>query len=339
MIITISLNRMSKKHDVVGIGSPLLDIIVNVGEDVLKALGFEKGGMNLISKEDSDRILKCIKDHKKDLEGGGSVANTIAGTSLLGNKTALIGVLGDDEFGDIFESQARDNGTSSLLHRHDDHATGHSVIFITPDGERTMATHLGAAAAIENHHISKDEIANGKVLHIEAYQLEDPSVREVILGAVRAAKQNGLKVSLDLSDPWLIERTGDLFKEVVDRYVDIVFANEEEAKKFTGLDCEGAVHEIASMCDTAVVKLGERGSIIKSSGMLHRIDPHVVEEVNTNGAGDMYAAGILHGIVNGLNFDESGRIASHLAALVVASPGARMDKRHHEDMSHYKVKR
>ncbi|MDH4329949.1 MAG: adenosine kinase [Candidatus Moranbacteria bacterium] len=328
---------MNKKHDVVGIGSPLLDIIVNVEEKVLRALGFEKGGMNLITKEDSDRILEYIKNHKKDIVSGGSAANTIAGTSLLGNKTALIGVLGDDEHGEIYEAQVCKDGICGALHKHDDHATGHAITFITPDGERTFATHLGAAAAIRDEHILEDDIKSGKVLHVEAYQLEDPLTREAMFRAIEIARENGAKISLDLSDPGLIERTGDLFKEVVDRHVDIVFANEDEAKKFTGLDSEGAVHEIASMCDMAIVKLGKKGSIIKSNGMLHRIDPYVIEEVNTNGAGDMYAAGILHGIVNGINMDETGKIASHLAALVVASPGARMDEKYHGEIEKYKI--
>jgi sugar/nucleoside kinase (ribokinase family) len=329
---------MNRKHDVVGIGSPLLDVIVNVEEKVLHALGFEKGGMNLVTKEESDRILEYIKDHKKDVASGGSVANTVSGASLLGNKAALIGVIGDDEHGDIYESHIQEAGVKNHLFRHDEHATGHAIALITPDGERTFATHLGAASQIRDEHVFDEDVKGSKVLHIEAYQLEDPATREAMFLAMKAAKKSGVKVSLDLSDPWLIDRAKDVFVEVVDRFADVVFANEEEAKKFSGLDEESAVHHIATMCDTAVVKLGEKGSIIKSNGRLYRVDPHGVDVINSNGAGDMYAAGILHGIVNDLSMDEAGRVASHVAALVVASPGARMDKRHHEEIEKYRTR-
>ncbi|MFC1622808.1 adenosine kinase [Patescibacteria group bacterium] len=329
---------MTKKHDVVGIGSPLLDIIVNVDEEVLQELGLEKGEMKLTSKEESEKILEHIREHEKDVISGGSVANTISGTSLVGNKSILLGIIGDDEHGEIYEKQTRDDGVYSMLHRHGDDATGHAVIFVTPDGERTMATHLGAAASMRDHHILDDEIKKGKFLHIEAYQLEDPLTREAMFQAMDTAKNNGIKVGLDLSDPWLIDRTGDLFKDVVDKYADVVFANEDEAVKFTGLNEIDAVHSIADMCDTAVVKLGKKGSLIKSDGKLYKINPHSIEVVNTNGAGDMYAAGVIHGIVNDLCLHETGKIASHMAALVVASPGARMDKMHHGEIEKYRIK-
>lgn len=329
---------MDKQYDVVGIGSPLLDIIVNADDETLKALDLEKGSMQLVSKEESERVLEYIKEHQKDIVSGGSVANTISGTSLVGNRAVLVGVIGDDEHGDVYEEQTKNDGVLSMLHRHNNHATGHAITFITPDGERTFATHLGAAAEIRSHHILDDEIKKGKSLHIEAYQLENPLTREAMIEAMKSAQANGVKVSLDLSDPWLIERTGDLFRDVVDKYVDVVFANEDEAMKFSGLSEREAVHLIADMCETAVVKLGRKGSLIKSGGRLYEIDPHSIDVVNTNGAGDMYAAGVIHGIVNGLDFEETGKIASHLAALVVASPGARMDRRHYKDIEKYRIR-
>ena len=332
-------NKMTKKYDVVGIGSPLLDIIVNIDDDVLRELGLGKGEMSLTSKEESEKILEYIKEHEKDVISGGSVANTISGTSLVGNKSVLLGVIGDDDHGEIYERQTQDEGVHSILHRHDDESTGHAITFITKDGERTFATHLGAAAEIRNHHIMDDEIKKGKFLHIEAYQLENPLTREAMFVAMDAAKNNGVKVGLDLSDPWLIDRTGNLFKEVVEKYADVVFANEDEATKFTGLDEMDAVHSIADMCETAVVKLGKKGSLIKSDGKLYKINPHSIELVNTNGAGDMYAAGVIHGIVNDLDLHETGKIASHLAALVVASSGARMDRKYYGEIERYRINR
>jgi sugar/nucleoside kinase (ribokinase family) len=331
-----SQTNNSEGYDVLAIGSPLLDVIIYIDDEHLKKLNFRKGSMNLISKKESESILAGLDRRKKESKPGGSAANTLSGVNTLGNKTAFLGVIGNDDHGRRYRNQTEGEGVVSHLVTHDEQATGHSLILITPDGERTMLTHLGAALSFHKLHIDHQKIASSKILHIEAYQLENPDIINVLYEAIAIAKQGGAKVSLDLSDANLIARNKELFESVVREHIDIIFANEDEAKEFTGKFGHDALDEFAKHVDIAVVKLGSKGSLIKQGEKTYVIEPHDVEMLNTNGAGDMYAAGILHGLVNGLDLGLAGEIASHVSALVVASPGARLDRRHYPEIQKYK---
>jgi sugar/nucleoside kinase (ribokinase family) len=322
--------------DVIAIGSPLLDIVINIQDEDLDNLKFKKGSSNLISQQESRAIGEALSHLEFELSPGGSAANTLTGTSVLGNNSALLGVIGLDDYGRQYREQTENEGVVTYLHNHEREATGHSFILITPDGERTMLTHLGAALAFEALNIEPEKISNSKLLHIEAYQLVNPDILKLLFEAMTLAKSGGAKISLDLSDAGLIKHNKELFSNIVSEYVDILFANEDEALEFTGKTAEEALHDIADMCEVAVVKLGAKGSLIKSQGVVHKIAPFAVEMINTNGAGDMYAAGILHGLANGLDLSTAGAIASHVSALVVASPGARLDKKHVDAIQRYK---
>lgn len=328
----------NKQCDVLGIGSPLLDVVINVEEAILGELSVKKGSMNLISEEESVRILKTLSHLKYELVPGGSAANTLSGVSILGNRASFLGMVGKDEYGRIYRDGLEKEGVAVRFAYHDTDLTGHSIILITPDGERTMVTHLGAASNFTKDHIKAEEIGNSKILHVEAYQLENPDTCYAVLHAIAIAKKNRTLVSLDLSDARLIRRNKEFFHSIVREHIDIVFANEEEAVEFTGqADPTDALGEIAVVCDVAVVKLGEKGSLIKKGGKVFHIKPYAVDMKNTNGAGDMYAAGILHGLVNGLDLQAAGEIASYAAALVVASAGARLDGEYAGLISKYKV--
>ncbi len=322
------LKESSVKCDVLGIGSPLLDIIMSVDEVFLDKMRLKKGVMNFISRDDSLDISQETQKIGKKILLGGSSANTISGVNALGTNAGFIGVLGKDDHGDIYQRQTKKEGVISYLQYHNEHVTGHAFTFITPDGERTFATHLGAAVAIEREHIKETEIRGAKIFHIEAYQLEDPLLCRTLFHAIAVAKEAGTKISLDLSDVELIKRNKALFHDVIIEHVDIVFANEEEAREFTGKSEKNALHAIAGICDVAVVKLGSKGSLIRSGDEIYRIDPCRVEIKNTNGAGDMYASGILHGLVCDLGLKRAGEIASHVSSLVVASSGARLDAKY-----------
>ena len=327
----------NKKWDVLGIGSPLLDVVINVNDDLLYKLNFKKGTMNLVSAEESKKILKKLNHLKHDLTPGGSGANTLSGVNALGNKTSFLGIIGSDAYGKKYQEAIEKEGIASHLLQHDTNMTGHSIILITPDGERTMITHLGAAADFIKEHVKEDEIASSRILHIEAYQLESLATFEAVMHAVGVAKRNGVLVSLDLSDVMLVRRNKKLFQKIVKEHVDIIFANEEEALEFSGeKNPREALQTISKLCDVSIVKLGAKGSLIKKDDQIYNIKPHKVEMINTNGAGDMYAAGILHGLVNNLGLQEAGDIASHVSALIVASLGARLDQKYINSISKYK---
>ena len=315
-----------KKYDVAGIGSPLLDFIVEVDDNILAEMDLKKGEMHLIDEEKSKEILKKLERYESKTTAGGSAANTLAGVSVLGGSAVFLGKIGKDEHGNVYEQKTNEHGVNIRLSKHEEAATGHAITFITPDSERTFATHLGAALYFRKEDVFEEEIKASKILHMEGYQLEDPELKAAAVYAMKIAKEAGVKISIDLSDPALIGRNLEALRKIVGEYADIVFVNEKEAEAFTGKKEEEALHEIYDMCEIAVVKLGEKGSIIKADGMIYSIPAFKTKVVNTNGAGDMYAAGILYGIANGIDIEKAGKMASYAASKVVSQVGARLSK-------------
>lgn len=320
---------MEKEFDIVGIGNPLLDIIIEVEESILEDLGLKKGEMHLVDSIRGGQILETLTKHPKTYVSGGSAANTVAGAARLGAKGHFMGLVGEDDHGQAYEKEMTGSGVSTSLLRHGQEPTGYAITLVTADAERTFATHLGAARHFREEHIVLSEIERSKILHVEGYMLGEAETREAMVAAMKHAQEHKTLVSVDLSAPGVITNNLVVLKDIVKKYVDIVFVNEDEAYAFTGKRELEALHEICDSCQIAVVKLGERGSLIKSQGVVHTIEPCQVDVVNTNGAGDMYAAGFLHGLTQGHDMESIGTVASHVAALVVASPGARMHKRHH----------
>jgi len=315
------------KYDVVGIGNALLDIVYNVDNNTPSQLGLIKGEMKLIDKEESEKILNLLDSYKPTINPGGSSCNTMAGVSNFGSKSAFIGKIGNDKNGEIYESETINSGTTPKLNKHNNEITGHAITIITPDGERTFAVHLGASLHLEENDLSEQILMNTKIIHIEGYNLEEP-LRQQMLHAVKIAKKNNVKISIDLSDAGVIQRNYDFFKEFVKEHVDILFANEDEALAFTGKDPESALHDIAEHTEIAIVKLGKNGSLIKANNQVYKIEAVKTKIINTNGAGDMYAAGILHGIVNNHNLEQAGNLASLFAAKVVNNQSTRLSNKH-----------
>ncbi len=320
---------MKKEYDVIGIGNPLLDIIIEVDDGILHDHGLQKGGMRGVDNAEGKKILESLEKYAKAYVSGGSAANTVAGVALHGGKSSFIGVVGDDEHGKTYERDMRDGGVHTKLHRHESENTGYAITFVTQGGERSFAVHLGAAGCLRREHLSKDDIKKSKILHIEGYLLLGEETRETVLSAMKVAKKYDTLVSLDLSAVGVIEKHLPLVKEILSEYADIVFVNEDEALALTGKEELEALHDLSESCSIAVVKLGAKGSLVKRHGKVHTIDPHEVVMVNTNGAGDMYAAGFLHGLAEGHDTEVIGSVASEVAGLVVASEGARMHHSHH----------
>jgi len=208
-----------KHWDILGIGSPLLDIVINIEEDFFRELNLKKRSMNLISEKESQDILKKFSHIKQQLTPGGSAANTLSGVNVLGNKAVFLGIVGRDAHGRIYQEELEKEGIVSHLSYHDSDITGHAIILITLDGERTMITHLGAALRFAKEHINEDKIKNSKILHIEAYQLENPDTCYAILHAIKIAKDNRVMISLDLSDVGLIQRNKKLFAGIVKEHI------------------------------------------------------------------------------------------------------------------------
>jgi sugar/nucleoside kinase (ribokinase family) len=314
--------RNSAKYDVTGIGSPLVDYMVDADDALLSELGLVKGGMCLVDEERSKKIRSRVASLVTAKIPGGSAANTLAGVAMLGGSAAFMGSIGVDDDGKFYISESEKSGITSCLKSHDA-LTGHAITFITPGGERSFATHLGAALRLNRNDVDHAAVKNSKVFHIEGYLIEGDNQREAVYDAIESAKGSGVIVTFDAADAGVVSRAGANFDECVKKS-DIVFFNEEEAAAYTGLSGIDAAKKIAQSVPVAVVKLGAKGSVIVSGNDVFNVRGFPAKLVNTNGAGDNYAAGFIYGFTHGMNFEKCGLLGSFIASKVVEEQGARL---------------
>ncbi len=305
---------------ILGLGNALVDLLMIVDDSFVESLSFEKGSMNHIDLNMAKDILKRSGSIKKERVTGGSVANAISGLSNLGVDTAYIGKIGEDEFGDFFRNEMKDNGITPHLFK-GEQGTGTAICMISDDSERTFATYLGAAIELTSSDLNI-ELFNGNThFFLEGYMVQN---HELVIKSLKLAKKAGLKIALDLASFNIVEENIDFLKNSVKEYVDIVFANEDEARVFTGKESPvEAVSVLSEFCETAVVKIGSKGSlIIDENKNEYSIEPLRVVPVDTTGAGDFYAAGFLYGKSKDLPVEKCGKIGSLLASRVVEVIGA-----------------
>jgi len=313
-------------YDVFGVGNAIMDMQVRCDDAFLAEAGIEKGIMTLVDEERQMSVLKALANHDVNYCSGGSAANTIVGIADMGGRAAYACKTGEDSFGRRYLEEMQQLGISVEIPQ-EPGQTGTCVVLITPDAQRTMLTHLGISSTLASTDIVESEIAKAKYLYVEGYLFAGPSSRAAALKAINLAKANNVKVALTISDPFLIDICRDQFQELIEGPVDLLFCNEEEAKSLTGLDdpiaCAQAIHK---HCENVALTLGKKGSIIMHEGEVFPIEGVEVEAVDTTGAGDMYAAGVLYGITNGLSWHQAGHLGSHAAAQIVSRLGARLPK-------------
>lgn len=318
-----------KMTKILGIGNALVDIMTKLEDDsILEKFNLPKGSMQLVDAKTSEKITKGTSHLQKSQTSGGSAANTIHGLAKLGIETAFIGKVGKDAFGDFFRDDLiKSKITPELMLSDND--SGCAVALISPDSERTFGTFLGAAVELDSSDLEKFDFSKYHYFHIEGYLVQN---HELIEKALYLAKEKGLVISLDLASYNVVEDNYDFLHKIVEEYVDIVFANEEEAKAFTGKEPEEALQELAELCDIAVVKIGRNGSLIKKDDKIHKIDIIDAIRVDTTGAGDLYASGFLYGIVNNLSLEKCGKIATILSGKIIENIGAKLFDHQWEDI-------
>ena len=306
---------------ILGIGNALVDIMTKLeDENILAKVELPKGSMQLVDEKAIEKITKGTAHLQKSQSSGGSAANTIHGLAKLGIETAFIGKVGKDDFGNFFRDDLiKSNITPELSLS--DNESGCAIAFISPDSERTFATFLGAAVELTAEDLEKFDFSKYNYFHIEGYLVQNHSLLEK---AVQLAKENGLIISLDLASYNVVEGNLEFLHKIVKQYVDIVFANEEEAKSFTGKEPEEALNQLSEFCDIAVVKIGEKGSLIKKDNETFKAGVINGTPIDTTGAGDLYASGFLYGMVNNLPLDKCGEIASILSGRVIENTGAKL---------------
>ena len=306
---------------ILGIGNALVDVVTIIdNEKILEQFSLPKGSMQLVDGGKSALIKNGTTHFKKTFASGGSAANTIHGAAMLGAETGFIGSIGKDETGDFFENDFKSAGVKTFLLRREI-PTGTAVSLVTPDTERTFATHLGAAVDLHAGDLKKEYFEGFDILYMEGYLIIE---KDLVIRACKLAKEAGMKIAVDLSSYNVVEANLKSFKEIIEKYVDILFANAEEAKAFTGMDAETALYRLSELCEIAVVKTGADGSMVKRGEEVVKIGILPVKPVDTTGAGDAYASGFLYGIANGEPLENCGLYGAVLAGYAIESSGARI---------------
>lgn len=308
---------------IIGLGNALVDVLATLDNDeILAEMELPKGSMTLIDEDKLLKINDCFSRMKTHQATGGSAGNAIRGMAQLGAATGFIGKVGDDCYGNFYREGLLKRETEAILLVSDTLPSGVASTFISPDGERTFGTYLGAASTLKAEELSLEMFKGYTYLFIEGYLVQD---HEMILRAIELAKEAGLQVCLDMASYNIVAGDHEFFSLLINKYVDIVFANEEEARAFTGKAPQEALDIIAKMCSIAIVKVGEAGSLIrKGTEEVHVQAVPVEKVVDTTGAGDYFAAGFLYGLTCGYSLEKCARIGSILSGEVIQVIGAEL---------------
>ena len=309
---------------VYGIGNPLIDLLADIEETELTEMSLQKGTMQLIDDDAGDRILAALGDREKTYASGGSCPNTMNTIAALGETAALAGCVGNDELGDIYASRLTSDGVVSDLTRVDG-ATGTSIILISPDGERTMHTRLGVCRRFAPEAVDHRLVADAEILYVTGYMWDTASQKQAVTEALKTANAGDTTVVFDVADPMAVDRHRDDFRDLIRRDVDIVLANRDEARMLLERDSESttnAAAELSRWCSMAAVKNGARGSSLGVDGTVTDIPAFNVKAVDTTGAGDNYAAGLIFGLLRGRSAVDAAAFASTVAAEIVQHRGA-----------------
>ena len=309
---------------ILGIGNALVDIVINLENDSqLNELNLPKGSMQLVDLGRAQQILEYFKDSPRTIMSGGSVANTLNGIANLGGDASFLGCVGNDQYGEFFETDMLENGIKPTLFK-GTVGTGTAITLMSPDSERTFATYLGSAIELSANQLSPELFKGYDYFHIEGYLVQN---YDLIRTAILFAKQAGCQVSLDLASYNVVEENLPFLTEMVKNYVDILFANKDEAHAFCGKSPEEALAFFAKKVDYAIVKSGKKGSWIQHENQIEFIDPLDVQNViDTNGAGDAYSAGLLYGLMSEKGLKASGDLGAKLAAEVVQVVGPKLSE-------------
>jgi sugar/nucleoside kinase (ribokinase family) len=310
--------------DILGIGNAIVDVFSHVDDAFILGHGLHKGSMTLV---DADRSEALYIDAGPAVElSGGSCANTMVVAASFGARVAYIGKVRDDQLGVSFADDAR---TAGLLFQTPFATSGpqtaRCMVMVSPDGQRTMCTYLGASSGLSPRDIDEDLVARAKVTYLEGYLWDPPQAKEAFRVAVAAAHRAGRKVALTLSDSFCVERYREEFRDLAENHVDILLANEDEIRALYQVETlEQALDRLGGRCEIVAVTRSEKGSLVAYDGVYHEVRAEPVDQVvDTTGAGDAYAAGFLYGLTHGQDLPECARLGSIAAAEIISHIGAR----------------
>jgi sugar/nucleoside kinase (ribokinase family) len=316
---------MNKSLDVCGLGNGLVDIFVEASEGEFSALDFEKGTMRLVESAEQRELLRRFADRSPVMASGGSVANSIIAHSQLGGRAGFIGSFGADEYGAFYRREFDDLGIRLNRHVTTSLDTGTVVALITPDAERTMRTHLGAAAAITPAHVDEELIRDSRWLFVEGYLFSNPGYGQpTVRHAVELAKRHDTKIAVTCSEAWVVSGFGEALRAAV-ASAELFFTNESEAMAFTGRSsAESAFDALCETIPGVVVTRGGDGALVKFGEVKGAVSAFPCNPRDLTGAGDMFAGAFLYGVTHGVGVLDSARAACYLAMHVVTRVGARL---------------
>jgi len=312
-----------RKIDISGVENAILDFLVHVEPSDLGELGLAKGTMKLVGLEEQAVILKHVGGLEPEIEAGGACANALRVASRMGCRVCFSSAVGSDTNGALFAEEIE---RAAVMNRLVQVAgpTGTSVILVTPDGERTMNTHLGVCREYREEHVPLEEIRHSKIFFTTAYMWDTAHQIEAIEKAIREARAAGCRIALDLADPFAVERSRQALLSHLVAGLDLIFANREEARIMTGLEPDAACREMAKKATVSIVKDGANGAWIAHGPDLFHAKAQPVKVVDTTGAGDVFAAGFLAGLVGGQSLEVCAELATVLAADTIGHMGVKL---------------
>lgn len=320
------------EYDIAGLGNALVDALVRIDDDaLLDTLGLQRGTMHPVDHEQWERIYQQVDHSQAEIQPGGSCANTIATAALLGASAIFCGQVGRDDFGQLYADRLAEACGGHALQTAEGNTGKCLSLISTADAERTLVTHLGVATELPGVGQFADILKNSRVLHVTGYLLLGGPMRETAWEAMEFARKIGLPISLDVADPFVVQAARADIEKVLESYASLAFLNEEEAAALVGGSAESALNEVP--VSTTVVKLGSRGSLVKSNGETFEVGIRPTEAIDTTGAGDAYAGGFLYGWCRGWTPDSSGRLGAHVASLTVGQIGAVFREREALDLA------
>jgi len=311
-------------YDVYGIGNALVDYLAHVTDDFLVDNRIDKGVMTLVDKP-SNYLLDSFSEDVV-MCSGGSAANTMVGVAMLGGKGCYSGKVGDDDLGNFYRNDLQKMGVDFFA-KPTNLPTGSCVSLISKDGERSMQTFLGASTALQKDDINRQAVKDSKFIYIEGYLWDSPTGREAALFSMELARQAKTRVAFSFSDPFLVNRFGKEFIALANDHIDLLFCNDQEAMRITGRSTpEQAIVDLGKLCNQVCITLGADGAIIKDADTVRKTPALAAKQVvDTTGAGDLYAAGVLRGLTAGFDLVCSSMIGARAASAIVEQVGARLE--------------
>lgn len=312
--------------DVLCIGNAIVDIISRTEDAFLETNGIIKGAMNLIDGDRAELLYSRIKGQVTEMSGG-SAGNTAAGVASFGGRAAYFGKVATDHLGRVFAHDIRAQGVAfDTRPLEKGTPTARSMIFVTPDGERSMNTYLGACVELGPEDVETSKVADSKVIYFEGYLWDPPRAKEAIVLASKIAHEHGRKVAMTLSDPFCVDRYRDEFLDLMRKgTVDIVFANEDEAKSLYQVkSLDEAISAIRKDCALSIITRSEKGAVVVTEDQTLEVPAIEIQElIDTTGAGDLYAAGFLYGYTNDRSLEDCARLGSLAAGMIIQQMGPR----------------